>query len=119
MENVFSSIAEENVVNNHAKMNGEKDDMVYVQSGNPANVIVDHSSNVTVERMDYNTNVEIKKEDHHELAVDEDESFGEAEPHEEDSICRTHRDIFQSRKNISTLTSRHYAGHVRVFKGIT
>lgn len=114
MENVASSAAEENDVENHAKTNDEKDEIV--QSEKPANFVIDHINNVTVERIDYDTNVEIKKEDRHELSLDEDESFGEGEPQEDDSMC-SHRE-YQGRKNISTLTSRHYAGHVRVFKGI-
>lgn len=114
MENVVPSTAEENDAENHAKTNGEKDEIV--QSGNPANLVIDHSNNVTVERIDYDTDAEIKKEDRHEFPVDENESFGEGEPQEDDSMC-SHKE-YQGRKNISTLTSRHYAGHVRVFKGI-
>lgn len=111
MEKVIPSTTEENHVENHEKTNGEKDELL---SGKPANLVSNHSNNVTVERLNYGTNVEIKIEKSHEFPVDEDESFEEGEPQEDDSNHREH----QGRKNISTLTSRHYAGHVRVFKGI-
>lgn len=112
MENVVPSTTEEHGAENRAETNGENDKVV--KSGNPANFVIDHSNNVTVERINYDTNVEIKKENCHEFPMDEDESLGEGEPQEDET---DHRE-YQGRKNISTLTSKHYAGHVRVFKGI-
>ena len=111
MENVVPSTTEGNCVEHREKTNGENIEVV--NSGNHANVI-DHSNNVIVERINYGTDIDIKKENCHELPVDEDESLGEGEPQEDET---NHRE-YQGRKNISTLTSKHYAGHVRVFKGI-
>ena len=112
MENAVPSTTEENCAVHRAKTHGENNEVV--QSGTPASFVIDHGNNVIVERINYDTNMEIKKENCHEFPVDEDESLAEGE-HQEDET--NHRES-QGRKNISTLTSKHYAGHVRVFKGI-
>lgn len=90
----------------------ENDEVI---SRTPANIsnIIDQSVSVTVERLNYETNIEIKKERNNEFQLDENESFGDGEAQEDDSQRENH-----GRKHISTLTSRHYASHVRVFKGI-
>ena len=103
MENVVPSTTEDNCVEHRERTNGENNEVV--NSASPANVI-DH--------INHDTDIEIKKENCHEFPADEDESLGEGEPQEEETY---HREC-QGRKNISTLTSKHYAGHVRVFKGI-
>ena len=110
MESVVPSNTEDNCVECREKTNGENNEVV--KSGSPANV--EHSNNVIVERINYDTNVEIKKENCHEFPADEDEALGDGEPHEDET---NHRE-YQGRKNISSLTSKHYAGHVRVFKGM-
>ncbi|PFX28508.1 uncharacterized protein LOC111326145 [Stylophora pistillata] len=88
----------------------ENDEVI---SRTPANIsnIIDQSVSVTVERLNYETNIEIKKERNNEFQLDENESFGDGEAQEDDSQRENH-----GRKHISTLTSRHYASHVRVFK---
>lgn len=102
-------------MDNHREANDEyhreNDEVI---SRNPANIsnIIDQSVNVTVERLNYNTNIEIKKEKNDEFHLDENASFGDVEAQEEDSNQRENH----GRKHISTLTSRHYASHVRVFK---
>lgn len=111
MENVVPSTTEDNCVEHRERTNGENNEVVNSES--PVNVI-DHRNNVIVERINYDTDIEIKKENCHEFPADEDESLGEGEPQEDET---NHRE-YQGRKNISTLTSKHYAGHVRVFKGI-
>lgn len=92
-------------MDNHEQANGENH--CEVISGNPEDFanIIDHSDN----------DVENKKENYHEFSVDEDESLVDGEHQEDDTYPQ--RDN-QGRKNISTLTSRHYASHVRVFKGM-
>ena len=112
MENVAPLTTEENGAEHCLKTNGENNEVV--KSGNSANLVIDYSNNVIVERLNYDTNIEIKKENCHEFPADEDESLGDGEPQEDET---NHRE-YQGRKNISTLTSKHYAGHVRVFKGI-
>ena len=111
MESVVPSNTEGNCVEYREKTNGENNEMM--KSGSLA-INVDHSNNVIVERINYGTNMEIKRENCHEFPVDEDESLGDGEPQEDET---NHRE-YQGRKNISSLTSKHYAGHVRVFKGI-
>lgn len=104
-------------MDNHREANDEyhreNDEVI---SRNPANIsnIIDQSVNVTVERLNYNTNIEIKKEKNDEFHLDENASFGDVEAQEDSNQRENH-----GRKHISTLTSRHYASHVRVFKGIT
>lgn len=112
MENVVPSTTEDNCVEHRERTSGENNEVV--KSGSPANVVIDHSNNVIVERLNCDTNIEIKKENCHEFPADEDESLGDGEPQGDETNPRE----YQSRKNISTLTSKHYAGHVRVFKGI-
>lgn len=74
-------------------------------SANPAKCVLGQSGNVIVQSTRNNTNGVFKTEKGDGFTVDEEEGESLEE-----------RDT-QGRKNISTLTSRHYAGHVRVFKG--
>ena len=109
MENVVPSTTDGNGAEHRNRENNEVE-----KSGSPANCVIDHSNNVIVERLNYDTNMGIKKENCHDFPVNEDESLGEGETQDDETY---HRE-YQGRRNISTLTSKHYAGHVRVFKGI-
>ena len=106
MEEVSPPIDEENGLENHDKTHCKYDHVLGLKPSN-SNIMI-QSENVTVQRINYDTSVITKKEKSTGFKIDEEE--GELQ---EDDSSRDN----QGRKNISTLTSRHYAGHVRVFKG--
>lgn len=108
MEKISTPVTEQNGVENHEETHCRTHDVLSVDPVK-SSVVRIQRDNVIVQNINYDTGVAVKSERGDGFTVDEEEG----ESQEDDN----HRDN-QGRKNISTLTSRHYAGHVRVFKGI-
>ena len=101
MEKIISPSPKENGFENHQ---GTEYRSMSVKPANSA--VLGQSDKVIVQSLNCDTSMAVKKEKDNGFAADEEE--GDFQEDREN----------QSRRNISTLTSRHYAGHVRVFKGI-
>lgn len=101
MEKIISPSAEKNGFEDHQETEYRS------MSVKPANsAVLAQSDKVIVQSLNCDTSMAVKKEKDDGFAGDEEE--GDLQEDRENQV----------RRNISTLTSRHYAGHVRVFKGI-
>ena len=101
MERIISPSSKENGLEDH------KETEYKSMSVKPANsAVLSQSDKVIVQDLNCDASMAVKKEKDDGFAGDEEE--GEFQEDRENQV----------RRNISTLTSRHYAGHVRVFKGI-
>lgn len=105
MDTAFSQFPEECSVKHHELETPYTCSSVIV-SEKPANsAVLEKLDKVSIQKINCDLNIAVDNEKASEFAVDEEE--GESVEDGDN----------QGRKHISSLTSRHYAGHVRVFKG--
>lgn len=102
MEKGIQQGKEENGQEKREKTYGETDAVIVKTPLNTVNVVVE-SENVEVD-----TNEICQKENGKDFVIDSEDR----EAQEDDSNMEN-----QGRRIISTLTSKHYAAHLRVFKG--